>query len=318
MAAARAPPWVVTEARLVPRSTLGQKRAVIIDAHAHLYPSEVDLHPAGWAAAAGEPHWALLCTRRRRDGRPVQTLPTRDELLRAMDAASIDRAVLLGWYWEKPATCAWQNRFYADCVRAYPDRLCAFATLHPVAGVAATLAEMERARDEGLIGVGELSPHSQGFAIDDPAFAAVLQRAGELHWPVNLHVTDPASRPFPGRIDTPLADFITLARTFPATTFILAHWGGMLPLAGIGRGANELANVFYDTAASPLLYDAGVWARALPAGGHMRVLFGSDFPLNLYPKLDESPSLHRLVAEARAGGADAAVLGENARRLLRL
>jgi hypothetical protein len=48
------------------------------------------------------------------------------------------------------------------------------------------------------------------------------------------------------------------------------------------------------------------------------VLFGSDFPLNLYPKLDESPSLRRFVVEAREGGADAAVLGDNARRLLRL
>jgi hypothetical protein len=291
---------------------------VIIDAHVHLYPSEVDLHPAGWAAAVGEPHWALLCTRRRRDGRPVQTLPTRDELLRTMDAASIDRAVLLGWYWEKPATCAWQNRFYADCVRAYPDRLSAFAALHPAAGVAATIAELHRARDEGLIGLGELSPHSQGFAIDDPAFVAALQRAGELHWPVNLHVTDPASRPFPGRVDTPLGDFVALARTFPATTFILAHWGGLLPLHNCGANAAGLVNVYYDTAASPLLYDAGVWARALPACGPVRVLFGSDFPLNLYPKLDEPPSLHRFVAEARAGGADAAVLGENARRLLRL
>lgn len=307
-----------TEARLVLRSTLGQKRAVIIDAHVHLYPSEVDLHPAGWAAAVGEPHWALLCTRRRRDGRPVQTLPTRDELLRAMDAASVDRAVLLGWYWEKPATCAWQNRFYADCVRAHPDRLSAFATLHPATGVAATLAELHRARDEGLIGLGELSPHSQGFAIDDPAFVAALQRAGELHWPVNLHVTDPASRPFPGLIETPLGDFVTLVRTFPATTFILAHWGGMMSLENSEARANELANVYYDTAASPLLYDAGVWGRALPGFGRERVLFGSDFPLNLYPKLDESPSLHRFVAEAREGGADAAVLGQNTRRLLRL
>ena len=57
-----------------------------------------------------------------------------DELLRAMDAAGISRAVLLGWYWEKPATCAGQNRFYAACVRAHPDRLMAFATLHPAAG----------------------------------------------------------------------------------------------------------------------------------------------------------------------------------------
>lgn len=292
-----------------------QKQRVIIDAHVHLYPAAVDLDPAGWSAAQGERHWATLCTRRRRDGRPVQTLPTLPQLIDAMDAAGVARAVLLGWYWEKPDTCVWQNRFYAECVRAHPDRLAAFATLHPAAGREATLAELRRARDDGLIGVGELSPHSQVFPVDDPVFAEVLALAGELRMPVNLHVTDPASRPYVGRIETPLNDFTRLARQFPATTFILAHWGGLLALSAIGAEMALLPNVYYDTAATPLLYPADVWSRALPACGLDRVLFGSDFPLNLYPRLDELPGLTRLVAEARAGGADARVLGGNAGRL---
>lgn len=290
----------------------------VIDAHVHLYPRDVDADPSGWAAAQGERHWAALCTRRRRDGRCVQTLPTVDQLLAALDAAAIDRAVLLGWYWEKPDTCAWQNRFYAECIRAHPDRLSAFATLHPAAGRVETLREVRRAHAEGLIGIGELSPHSQAYGVDDPVFAAVLELAGELGLPVNLHVTDPASRPYVGRIETPLRDFVGLARAYPRTTFILAHWGGMLPALDGAASAAALPNVYYDTAASPLLYDAGVWSRALPAFGADRVLFGSDFPLNLYPKLDELPGLVRLAAEARLGGADERVLGGNAARLLRL
>ncbi len=299
----------------MPHPGLRQKLRVIIDAHVHLYPAAVDLDPAGWSAAQGERHWATLCTRRRRDGRPVQTLPTLAELLDAMDAAGVARAVLLGWYWEKPDTCAWQNRFYAECVRAHPDRLAACATLHPAAGREATLAELRRARDEGLIGVGELSPHSQVYPMDDPVFGEVLSLAGELRMPVNLHVTDPASRPYVGRIETPLADFTRLARDFPGTTFILAHWGGMLPLSVAGAVVAALPNVYYDTAATPLLYGPDVWSRALPACGHDRVLFGSDFPLNLYPKRDDLPGLMRLVAEAQAGGADARVLGGNAARV---
>lgn len=290
----------------------------LIDAHVHLYPREVDLDPAGWAAATGERHWAVLCTRRRRDGRPVQTLPTVDELLQAMDAAGIARAVLLGWYWEKPDTCRWQNRFYAECVRAHPSRLSAFATVHPAAGRAATLDEVRRAHGEGLIGLGELSPHSQSYAADDPVFGDVLELAAELRMPVNLHVTDPASRPYVGRIETPLDDFVRLARAHPRTNFILAHWGGMLPLVNASANAATWPNVYYDTAASPLLYDSAVWSRALPQIAPDRVLFGSDFPLNLYPKLDETPGLVRFVAEARAGGADARVLGGNAATLLRL
>ncbi|MDO8539437.1 MAG: amidohydrolase family protein [Opitutaceae bacterium] len=287
----------------------------IIDAHVHLYPANVDRDPAAWAEAQGERHWAVLCTRKRRNGQPVQTLPTLAQLLAAMDAARVDRAVLLGWYWENPGTCAWQNRFYAECVRAHPDRLAAFATLHPAAGRDATLAELRRAREDGLVGVGELSPHSQRHRIDEPVFQEMLSLAGELRMPVTLHVTDPESRPFTGRIDTPSDDFLRLARGFPGTTFILAHWGGLLPLRD--ERFRSLGNVFYDTAASPLLYDAGVWSRAIPVLGEDRVLFGSDFPLNLYPTLDELPGLVRLVGEARKAGVGDAVLGGTAEQLLK-
>lgn len=288
----------------------------IIDAHMHLYPPEVDRAPAEWAEAQGERHWAVLCTRKRRDGRPVQTLPTVEQLLAAMDAAGVERGVLLGWYWEKPETCGWQNRFYAECVRAHPDRLSAFATLHPAAGREAVLDEVRRARGEGLRGLGELSPHSQGFGVDDAVFGAALELAGELGMPVNLHVTDPESRPFPGRVETPAEDFLRLARAFPRTTFVLAHWGGLWPLRQAGTELRGLRNVFYDTAASPLTYDPGVWRRMVEAVGADRVLFGSDFPLNLYPKLDEMPGLVRFVAEAQAAEAGEGVMSGNARRVL--
>jgi len=288
----------------------------IIDAHVHLYPAEVDREPSAWAAAQGERNWAVLCTRKRRDGRPVQSLPTIDTLLATLDAAGIERAVLLGWYWENGDTCVWQNRFYAECVRAHPDRLSGFATVHPAAGEAAVLAEIRRARDEGLIGIGELSPHAQGHGVDEPAFLAAMALAGELNLPVNLHVTDPNSRPFAGRVETPADDFVALAQRCSATTFILAHWGGLLPLGDPRFG--QLKNVYYDTAASPLLYDASVWTHAGAALPADRVLFGSDFPLNLYPKLDQGPGLVRFVDEAVTSGASAAVMSVNAARLLRL
>jgi predicted TIM-barrel fold metal-dependent hydrolase len=286
----------------------------VIDSHVHLYPSELNADPAAWAAARGEAHWAKLCTRRRKDGVPVQGFPSVDELLAEMDRAGVERAVLLGWDWDQPETCVWQNRFYGKCVRAHPDRLIGYATLHPGAGHWPTLGEMHRARDEGLVGVGELSPHSQGFGVDDPVLREVLTLAGDWKMPVNFHVTDPGSRRYPGRVETPLADFVRLAREFPATHFTLAHWGGLLPLHD--REARELENIYYDTAASPLLYESDIWGRfaaALPPG---RVLFGSDYPLNVFPKLSPVPEMTRLIAEARAAGAGEAVMRENALALL--
>jgi uncharacterized protein len=228
--------------------------------------------------------------------------------------------VLLGWYWEKPETCTWQNRFYAACVRAHPDRLSAFAALHPGAGREATLAEIGSAHDEGFIGLGELSPHSQGYDIDDPVFREALALAAKLRLPVNFHVTDPAAKSYPGRIGTPLADFTRLARLFPVATFILAHWGGLLPLAD--EAAAALPNLFYDTAASPLIYAPKVFRRMLDRVGAERVLFGSDYPLILFPGEESQPGMERFLEQiAGAGltaGETAAVFGGNAARMFRL
>ena len=80
-------------------------------------------------------------------------------------------------------------------MRAHPDRLAAFATVQPAAGGDAAVAELRRARRRPD-GPRRVSPHSQGYAIDDAAFGAVLTLAAELGLPVNLHVTDPASRPY--------------------------------------------------------------------------------------------------------------------------
>lgn len=282
----------------------------IIDSHVHLYPQEVNRNPAAWAAAHGEAHWAELCTRRRKDGRPVQAFPSVDQLLRDMDAAGVTRAVLLGWYWENHAACVVQNKFYADCIRAHPDRLAAFATVQPKAGAAA-FEEACRALEDGLAGFGELSPHSQHVALEDPVWRQILARAAEWKVPVNLHVTDPASRPYPGRVETPLADFARLAREFPATNFILAHWGGGLAWS---PEAAAPTNVWFDTAASPLLYGPEVWTKA-PAE---RVLFGSDYPLVLYPKTETAPGFGGFLNEARQAGASDAVLGGNAVQLFGL
>jgi len=271
-----------------------------IDSHVHLYPPEVNRDPAAWAAAQGEEPWAVLATRRRRDGRSVQGFPDVTSLLDAMDAAGVERAVLQGWYWQRAASCVLQNRFYRECVRAHPDRLSACATLHPAAGSAAVAAELRAARDDGLCGLGELSPHAQGYAPDDPVFGEALALAGDLRFPVSLHVSDPGGRDYPGRVATPLADFVRLADAFPAVHFVLAHWGGRLPL--VEPAAAARANLYYDTAASPLLYDAAIWSRFAGAVGPGRILFGSDFPLNLYPGLESGPELKRLVAEVRDAG----------------
>ena len=324
----------------------------VIDAHVHLYPPEVNDDPAGWASKAGELNWAVMCARRRKDGRAVQGFPSVDGLLRTMDAAGVERAVLLGWYWERAETCARQNRFYAECVRAFPDRLSGFATVAVGwtsrdegrgssasegggcgSGVSEVLDEVRRAHGDGLCGLGELSPHAQGVAMDDPRWRALMELAGELGLPVNLHVTDLRARAYPGRVETPLVDFVALARAYPQVRFIWAHWGGRFWADGLPLPEN----VWVDTAATPLLYGAGasaaggavpaIWSEGLAALGAERVLWGTDYPLELYPRVDDAgrrkETMSGLLEEARAALGPVmaerdltAVLGGNVRGLL--
>jgi predicted TIM-barrel fold metal-dependent hydrolase len=288
----------------------------VIDAHVHLYPPELNRDPAGWASAHREPHWASLCARKRNNGRPVQAFPSLDDMLSSMDAAGVDRAVLLGWYWENHESCVMQNRFYAECVRAHPNRLAAFATVHPAAGEAA-LAEIRRAHGDGLIGLGELSPHSQHVALDDPRWLAVLELAGELGLPINLHVTDPSpiTGNYPGRVETPLVDFVSMAEAFPKVSFILAHWGG----CWWRHGVRFPDNVYFDTAASPLLYAPTVFAEAIAACGVGRLLWGTDYPLDLYPRDEGTEAMGGFLTQARSvlpAPSAGNVLGGNAARLL--
>ena len=59
--------------------------------------------------------------------------------------------------------------------------------------------------------------------------------------------------------------------------------------------------------------------RAVGAG---RVVFGSDYPLNLYPAAGPAPELGRLIGEAEGAGLGEddlrAIFGGNIRNLLRL
>lgn len=290
-----------------------------IDCHVHLYPVEILADPQGWAESHGEHRWGQLVAPRA-DGRVVQGWADVRRTLRDMDESGIERAILQGWYWEHPESCAHQNRFMEECIRAHGDRLSACATFHPKGGQVA-LDELRRLRDAGFVGLGELCPPAQGYLHDDPVFERALLLAAEWEWPVTLHVTEPAGRKYPGRVETPLNDILELLRKHPGVRFILAHWGGLLPFFELNAAVSRACtNVFYDTAASPLIYGDGI-ARAV-AGiiGPERILFGSDYPI--LPRGESEPGFGRFLDVIRnAGFSDQdqnGVLCGNARRLFRL
>jgi hypothetical protein len=305
-----------------PKPKIVRRAGGVIDAHAHAYPPEIFDDPAGWARARCEHHWAALAGPRADGKRSLQGFSDRAKMLRAMDEAGVERCVLLGWYWETHETCVWHNAVMAAWLRASPDRFCAFASVQPRAGAPA-MEDLRRARDAGFRGIGESFPAAQGFAMEDPWWGRVLEWAAAEKWPVNLHVPEPAGRDYPGYIAAPLRDYQRLARAHPQVNFVFAHWGGLLPLYALNptvRG--DMGNVYFDTAASPLLYDSRVYRLVADAVGADRILFGSDYPLRTFPREQREPDFTRPLAEARSAGLTkkelALVLGGNARKLLGL
>jgi len=292
---------------------------MVIDSHIHMYPACVFADPQAWGAAQREPWWTFCVAPPHQP--TLQGWATVDELLRDMDAAGVDRAVMLGWYWENQTTAELQNGWYIDWVRAYPDRLSGFAAVKP--GDPRALEATRRALDSGLRGLGELLPQAQEFTFKDDAWASLMALAREYQVPTNLHVTDPLSIT-PGSCvkATPLEPYVELLRDFPDNTFIFAHWGGGIPFYELNRRlARHLRNVYYDTAASPLLYHPDVYRSVCNVIGPERILWGTDYPLLTHPSLDRVPSFKRDLEDARSAGLTPEqlklVLGDNASRLLR-
>jgi hypothetical protein len=85
----------------------------------------------------------------------------------------------------------------------------------------------------------------------------------------------------------------------------------------------DLKQVWYDTAASPLLYPtAGIFNLALQAVDHRKLLYGSDYPLRLYPRRQTEPDFGPFIAEIdQLGLAEDIyndIMGRNMARLLGL
>jgi predicted TIM-barrel fold metal-dependent hydrolase len=290
----------------------------IVDSHIHFYPEEVSADPVKWGTEQREPWWASCVAPAGR--RSIQGWATSAVLLRDMDRAGVEKCVLLGWYWENQQTCDLQNGWFNDLIKAHPDRILAFATVQPRAKQAA-LDSLQRALDSGFCGIGELFPQAQEFAYDDPYFVRVLQIAAERGLPVNLHVTDPLILTTAVLRPTPLENFVRLAKDFPAVKLILAHWGGGLPFYELNPHLREiLRNVSYDCAASSLLYDKRVFRQVIDLVGVDRVLYGSDYPLLLYPRDQHTPDFKRFLNDVVTAGLSQEeleqVLGKNLLRLV--
>ena len=285
-------------------SAQGHRNGVIIDFHTHILPAS--FHERRGDLARRDPTFAALFSN---GGR----IAGADALVAAMDEDGVDLSVAMGYGWSDPDVAREANDCLLDAAARHPKRIAAFCAVHPRWGAAA-IREAERCADAGARGVGELHPATQGIDLaSDPAMNDLADFAAERRLPIAVHGSEPVGRAYPGKGTTGPDQLLAAAMRFPNTQWVFAHWGGGLPFYALMPEVRAaLANVHFDSAASPFLYDALVFDVAVRAAGADRVLFASDYPL-----LRAS----RVIAQVRetldAPTADA-VLGANAARLLGL
>lgn len=250
---------------------------VIIDAHCHMWEkknlglTDIDFFQ-GFANNLGvDPNLVL-------DG-------SADRLIREMDEAGIDKAVVLVIDAEFLTPDCFPakeyNEYVAQQLRAYPDRLIGFCGIDPRRKQGA-IRELERCvGDLGFRGV-KLWPLT-GFYPDDPAYYPFYERVEDLGVPILTHTGRGPHYTYLKHSRPVYVD--TLAVDFPRIPIIMAHVGIPWTEEAIGVAAKN-PNVYVDLSSlQPLYKQAPVFLfqllsqAKLMCGGVDKILFGSDWPL---------------------------------------
>ena len=277
---------------------------MIVDFHTHIFPP--------WLIEQRERYLQRDATFAELFADPKAKMATAEDLVEAMDEDGVDRSAAMGIGWSNQGVAREVNDYIIESVGRYPERIVGFASISLAWGADA-VHEAERCADSGLRGIGELHPDSQGYDIgDEKTMAPLMELARQRRLIVTTHSSEPVGHTYAGKGETTPAKLWRFVQSFPDNTIVCAHWGGGLPFyALMPEVAEGLANVYFDSAASPFLYRPEVFESVKALAGVERILMGSDFPLM---------RASRLVTQVEESGLSeddkAAILGGNAEKLL--
>ena len=239
---------------------------MIIDSHTHIFPPGFDGRRD--RLADQDPTFAEMY----RD--PKACMAAVEDLLVAMDRDRVDVSVVMGIGWADLGLAQESNNYIADAVARYPERIVGFGSINPV--VAGAIEEIERCASLGLRGIGELHPDTQGFDVSDTQVMSPLVDAlREFHLPLTVHCSEPLGHAYPGKGATTPEKVLELIKLANGIDPLLAHWGGGLPFYAMMPEVEKLlSKVYFDTSASPFLYEQKVFRIASLLVGSERIWVG--------------------------------------------
>ncbi len=279
---------------------------MIVDFHTHIFPPLIRDNRE--AVFPTEPAFELIYKT------PGSKLIGYEELLRHMDEMGIDKSVVFGFPWETHDNVKRHNDYILEAVERHPSRLVGFCCFSPLVQNAAD--EAERCVRAGLHGVGEVAVYKGGLSAHViELLKDVMFVCHEQHVPFLLHTNEPVGHIYPGKAPMTLGEIYRFLKAFPNNKIILAHWGGGIFFYSLMKKEvkDVLKNVWFDTAASPYLYEPRVYKIAGEILGFEKILFGTDYPLlpaSRYFKEINECGLEQHHMDL--------ILGKNATRLLKL
>lgn len=162
------------------------------------------------------------------------------------------------------------NEYVAECGAAEPARVAGFYCANPHDPEAPE--NLKKAFQSGFRGL-KLSPISHQFSFASQAVADLVSVCQSFGYPVYTHVLyNPGAS---------TARFVSLARQFPQVNFVLGHTGfGPADQEGL-EAAATLDNFYLETSTGNFLHLKECLRRA----GTGKLIFGSEFPLS-HPKAE--------------------------------
>src|SRR5712692_8779622 len=279
---------------------------MLIDFHTHLFPPDVRDHRERYCAR--DPWFNKLYSSAR------ARMVSAEDLNAEMDASGVDASVAFSFGWTDPGLVEETNSYVIDALRRYPKRIYGMAVLQPKAGIRA-VRELERCARAGMIGLGELMPHGQGYKLRDiTLLTPAMEVVRHYQLLVLSHCSEPVGHAYPGKGDVSLQDVVTFLTAFPDVRFVAAHWGGGLPFYTLMPEIQRItAQVWYDTAATVFLYRNNILPVVASLVGADHILFGSDYGL-----VGQQRTINYITQAGLDADAIEKILDSNARQLLGL